>query len=47
MSTKQTTPKNMDQYVAGFPPDVQKILEEIRMTVRPANTVLYAYPDST
>jgi len=33
MSTKQTAPKNIDQYIAGFPQDVQEILEKIRQTV--------------
>jgi uncharacterized protein YdhG (YjbR/CyaY superfamily) len=36
MSTKQTPPKNIDEYIAGFPPDVQEILEKIRMTIRKA-----------
>jgi uncharacterized protein YdhG (YjbR/CyaY superfamily) len=27
-------PKTIDQYIAGFPKDVQTILEKIRMTIR-------------
>ena len=33
MQTKQTTPKDIDEYIAGFPKDVQKILEKIRKTI--------------
>jgi uncharacterized protein YdhG (YjbR/CyaY superfamily) len=36
MRTKQTTPKNIDEYIAGFPNDVQEILEKIRTTIRKA-----------
>jgi uncharacterized protein YdhG (YjbR/CyaY superfamily) len=36
MNTKPTTSKNIDDYIAGFPEDVQKVLEKIRMTVRKA-----------
>ncbi len=36
MRTNQTTPKNIDEYIAGFPNDVQEILEKIRMTIRKA-----------
>lgn len=36
MKTKQTAPKDIDEYVAAFPGDVQKILEKIRMTIRKA-----------
>jgi uncharacterized protein YdhG (YjbR/CyaY superfamily) len=28
--------RNIDEYIAGFPHDVQEILEEIRMTIREA-----------
>ena len=28
--------KDIDQYIAGFPPDVQKLLQKIRMTIRKA-----------
>ena len=36
MKTNQTAPKNIDEYIAGFPNDVQEILEQIRMTIRKA-----------
>ena len=29
-------PKNIDEYIAVFPPDVQEILEQIRATIREA-----------
>jgi len=36
MITGRTAPKTIDEYIASFPIDVQKILEEIRMTIRKA-----------
>jgi uncharacterized protein YdhG (YjbR/CyaY superfamily) len=36
MLTKADTPKNIDEYIALFSPDVQTILEKIRSTVRQA-----------
>jgi uncharacterized protein YdhG (YjbR/CyaY superfamily) len=36
MKTKQTAPQNIDDYIAGFPNDVQDILEKIRITIRKA-----------
>ena len=36
METGQTTPKDIDEYIAGFPEDVQEILEKIRKTIRNA-----------
>src|SRR5688572_10427918 len=30
------TPKNIDEYIAGFPPDVQEYLEQIRVTIKKA-----------
>ena len=36
MRTNQTAPKNIDEYIAGFPNDVQKLLEKIRLTIRKA-----------
>lgn len=36
METNRTAPKNIDQYIAGFPPAVQKILETIRATIQKA-----------
>ena len=34
MTTGRATPKGIDEYIATFPPDVQKILERIRQTIR-------------
>ena len=34
--TDQTAPKNIDEYIAGFPHEIQEILEKIRMTIREA-----------
>jgi uncharacterized protein YdhG (YjbR/CyaY superfamily) len=34
MKTEQTVPKTIDEYIAGFPPDVQAILEKIRATIK-------------
>jgi uncharacterized protein YdhG (YjbR/CyaY superfamily) len=36
MRTDQTAPKTIDEYIAGFPQDVQEILQKIRMTIRNA-----------
>ena len=36
MSMNQRAPKNIDDYMAGFPEDVQKILQKIRQTIRKA-----------
>ena len=36
MRTKKAAPKDIDEYIAGFPNDVQEILEKIRMTIRNA-----------
>ena len=36
MRTDQTAPKNIDDYIAGFPNDVQEILQKIRLTIRKA-----------
>jgi hypothetical protein len=36
MRTDQTAPKTIDEYIAGFPHDVQEILEKIRTTIRAA-----------
>ena len=52
MRTKQTAPQNIDEYIAGFPNDVQEILEEIRMTIRKAapdaeETIKYRMPTFT
>jgi uncharacterized protein YdhG (YjbR/CyaY superfamily) len=52
MSTEKVTPKTIDEYIAGFPKDVQEILEKIRMTVRKAapeaqETIKYGMPTFT
>lgn len=36
MNENQPKPQNIDEYIAGFPPDVQEILEAIRLTIRKA-----------
>ena len=36
MRTEQPAPKSIDEYIAGFPHDVQESLEEMRMTIRRA-----------
>jgi uncharacterized protein YdhG (YjbR/CyaY superfamily) len=30
----RTAARNIDEYIEGFPPDVQKILQKIRLTIR-------------
>jgi uncharacterized protein YdhG (YjbR/CyaY superfamily) len=52
MRTGQTAPKNIDEYIAGFPQDVQGILEKIRITIRKAapdseETIKYRMPTFT
>ena len=34
MKANDTTPSNIDEYIKGFPPAVQKNLEDIRATIR-------------
>ena len=36
METNKSTPKDIDQYIARFPADVQEILEKVRLTIREA-----------
>jgi uncharacterized protein YdhG (YjbR/CyaY superfamily) len=36
MSAEQETPKTIDEYIAGFPADVQEILQNVRRTIREA-----------
>ena len=36
METDATVPKNIDEYIAGFPDNVQAILQKIRLTIREA-----------
>jgi len=50
---RTSKPKNVDEYIAGFPNnDVQKILEQIRATIKKAapeaeETIKYAIPTFT
>src|SRR5262245_60356846 len=51
MQTNQT-PKDIDAYIAGFPSDVQEILQKIRVTIRKAapdaeETISYKMPTFT
>jgi len=36
MSPARSTPKDVDEYIAGFPKDVQRILQRVRKTIRSA-----------
>ncbi len=36
MKTNQAAPKNIDEYIASFPQDIQEILKEIRATIKKA-----------
>jgi uncharacterized protein YdhG (YjbR/CyaY superfamily) len=52
MANKRTTAKNIDAYIAGFPKDVQEVLERIRATIREAapeakETINYQIPTFT
>lgn len=52
MTTMETTPKDTDEYIAGFPKDVQEILEKLRMTIKNATpdaeeTISYQIPTFT
>lgn len=40
MIADQTAPMTIDEYIAGFPQDVQEKLEKIRMTNRDAGYAL-------
>ena len=48
----QTTPNNIDEYIAGFPEDIQHILQKVRTTIREAapqaqETIKYQIPTFT
>ncbi len=48
----QKGPKDIDEYIAGFPPDVQEKLQKVRMTIRKAapgaqETIKYRMPTFT
>jgi uncharacterized protein YdhG (YjbR/CyaY superfamily) len=52
MKTDQAAPKNIDEYIAAFPPDIQEILQKIRLTIRKAapdadETIKYQMPTFT
>jgi uncharacterized protein YdhG (YjbR/CyaY superfamily) len=36
METDQTLPKNIDEYIAGFPGAAQRVLKHVRSTIRKA-----------
>ncbi len=36
METSKTAPKDIDEYIAGFPKDIQTILQKIRKTIKKA-----------
>lgn len=49
MKAKQSAPTIIDEYIAGFPPDVQAILQKIRATIHKAapqaeETISYQMP---
>jgi uncharacterized protein YdhG (YjbR/CyaY superfamily) len=49
VKTVKTAHENIDEYIAGFPQDVQERLEQIRMTIRKAapgaeETISYRIP---
>ena len=49
MSAGRSNPRNIDEYIASFSPDVQSILEKSRMTIRNAapgaqETISYKIP---
>lgn len=49
METTQKEPQTIDEYIAGFPPDVQAILQKVRATIRKAapdaeETIKYRMP---
>jgi uncharacterized protein YdhG (YjbR/CyaY superfamily) len=52
MATGRATPKNIDEYIAAFSPDVQTILERIRATIHKVapdakETISYQIPAFT
>lgn len=52
MTTEQRATRDIDEYIAGFPPDIQEILESVRLTIREAapgaeETIKYAIPTFT
>jgi len=52
MKTNPKAPKNIDEYIAGFPQDIQELLTKIRATIRKAapdaeETISYQMPTFT
>jgi uncharacterized protein YdhG (YjbR/CyaY superfamily) len=52
MKTNQAAPTTIDEYIAGFPPEVQTILQKIRLTIKKAapdaaETISYQMPTFT
>lgn len=52
MKTNQTSPQNIDEYIAGFTENVQEILQKIRLTIHEAapeaaETIKYQMPTFT
>jgi uncharacterized protein YdhG (YjbR/CyaY superfamily) len=52
MRTEQTAPRTIDEYIAGFPPEVQEILQKVRATIHKAapgaeETIKYRMPTFT
>lgn len=52
MTTNKTKPNNIDEYIAGLPAGIQKILEELRSAIRKAapgaeETINYGIPTFT
>ena len=52
MKASTPAPANIDEYIAGFPREVRKILEEVRSTIRKAvphaaETISYGMPTFT
>lgn len=49
MNTDRTAPTTIDEYIAGFPQDVQELLQQVRKTIREAapeaeETIKYQMP---
>jgi uncharacterized protein YdhG (YjbR/CyaY superfamily) len=49
MTTRPPTARDIDEYIAGFPEEVQQILQQVRATIRQAapeaeETISYAIP---
>ncbi|HEY0602263.1 MAG TPA: DUF1801 domain-containing protein, partial [Herpetosiphonaceae bacterium] len=49
MNSDQTAPTTIDEYIAGFPQDIQAILQQIRQTIKAAapeaeETIKYQMP---